>query len=82
MNVREAVGWAKKAAEKSERDPMILDTLANLLWLSGQRDDAIKTETEAAGKAEADHKAEFEALVAKWTAEVAAMNAKKAASAK
>ena len=78
MNVREAVGWAKKAVEKSARDPMILDTLANLLWLSGARDDAIKTEAEAAEKVEGPQKKEFEALVAKWRAELEAMKAAKA----
>ena len=74
MNVREAIGWARKAVEKSERDAAILDTLANLLWLSGTPDartEAIALEKEAAGKGEGAMKKEFVALVAKWTAEIA-----------
>jgi tetratricopeptide (TPR) repeat protein len=79
VNVREAIGWARKAAEKSDRDPMILDTLANLLWIGGARDEAIKTEEEAASKtAEDTYKREFESTVAKWRAEMAAMKAAKA----
>jgi thiol-disulfide isomerase/thioredoxin len=70
MNVKQALAWAQTAVEKSKRDPMILDTLANLLWLTGKHDDAIKTEVEAAGKAEGSMKKEFEANVAKWRAEL------------
>ncbi len=79
VNVREAIAWARKAAEKSDRDPMILDTLANLLWIGGGREEAIKTEEEAAAKtAEDSYKREFEGNVAKWRAEMVAMKAAKA----
>ncbi len=69
VNVRQAIGWARTAVDKSDRDPMILDTLANLLWLSGARDEAIAIEEEAAGKAEGDYRREFEAILARWRAE-------------
>ena len=75
LAVREALGWAKKAVTLSDRDPMILDTLANLFWLMAQRDEAIKTEEEAAGKVEGRMKGEFEANVAKWKADRDAMKA-------
>jgi thioredoxin-like negative regulator of GroEL len=82
VNVREALGWAKTAVEKSNRDPAILDTLANLLWISGQHSEAIETETEAAKKVAdpkaAAMKAEFEGNIAKWRAQEAAMKAVKA----
>ncbi len=71
VNVKAALGWAKKAAEKSDRDPAVLDTLANLQWLTGEYDDAIKTEEEAAAKVEAaPMKKEFAANVAKWKAQL------------
>jgi len=69
MNVKAALGWATTAVEKSNRDPAILDTLANLLWISGKHAEAIKAEEEAAGKAEGAMKKEFLANVAKWNAE-------------
>jgi thiol-disulfide isomerase/thioredoxin len=81
VNVRDAVGWAKTAVEKSNRDPAILDTLANLLWISGNHADAIATEVEASEKAVGDAagmKRDFEANIAKWRAEVE--TAKSAAS--
>lgn len=82
VNVREALGWAKTAVDKSERDPAILDTLANLQWLTGRRDEALKTEEEALAKcADEDMKREFAANVGKWKSELAAMEAAKAARA-
>jgi hypothetical protein len=70
MNVKSAIGWAQKAVEKSKRDPAILDTLANLLWISGKRAEALKAEEEAASKVEdGAMKKEFLANVAKWKAE-------------
>jgi thiol-disulfide isomerase/thioredoxin len=69
MNVKQALGWAQTAVEKSNRDPAVLDTLANLLWISGKHAEAIKAEEEAAGKAEGAMKKEFLANVAKWNAE-------------
>lgn len=83
LNLRDAVALARKGVEKSKDDaslqPMIMDTLANLLWITGARDEAIKVETDAAAKCTDEHKPEFEVLVAKWTAELEAMKAKKAA---
>ncbi|MCE9637568.1 MAG: thioredoxin fold domain-containing protein [Planctomycetes bacterium] len=75
VNLREATGWARKAVDASGRDPAILDTLANLLWISNAREEALKIEGEAAQKADGPMKKEFEALIAKWTAEQAAMKA-------
>ena len=72
MNVRDAIGWARTAVEKSNRDAAILDTLANLLWLTGTPDaraEALKLETEAAGKGEGAMAKEFKSLVARWNAE-------------
>lgn len=78
VNVREALGWAKTAVEKSDHDPAILDTLANLLWISGKHAEAIATEVEASDKAVgpmANMKKEFDGNIAKWRAEDAAMKA-------
>lgn len=75
LNIREALGWARTAVAKSDRDPMILDTLANLLWLTGARDEALKTEEEAAGKVEGKMKRDFDALVSKWRAEIESLKA-------
>jgi tetratricopeptide (TPR) repeat protein len=77
MNAKQALEWAKSAVEKSNRDPAILDTLANLLWLAGKRDEAIKTEEEAAGKAADAMKKEFSANIAKWKAEKKVVGDKK-----
>lgn len=79
LNVREAAGWARTAVEKSGRDPAILDTLANLLWITGARADAVALETEAESKAEGAMKREFTALISKWKAELDAEAAEKAA---
>lgn len=75
VNVREALGWAHKAAELSQGAPEILDTLANLQWLLGQQDEAIATEEQALAKAEPPMKPEFEATLARWRATRAAMKA-------
>jgi len=79
MNVKQAIGWARAAVEKSNREPAILDTLANLLWLSAKtRDEALKLEEEAASKvADAAMKKEFAVNVAKWKAEMKVAGAKK-----
>lgn len=66
VNVRDAVGWAKRAVELSNREPAVLDTLANLLWDVGQREEAIRTEVEAADGADGMMRAEFLGTVAKW----------------
>lgn len=72
LNVREALEWARTAVDKSDRDPAILDTLANLLWLTGKRDEALKTEEEALAKcADEGMKREFERLIAGWKTELA-----------
>ena len=71
VNIREALGWARTAVEKSDRDPAILDTLANLLWITGTRDEALKTEEEALAKcADEGMKREFGGLIAKWKTEL------------
>lgn len=75
VNVREAIGWARKAAATTSRDPAVLDTLANLLWIAGAQDEAIKTETEAAEKSEGGQKKQFAAIVEKWRKEQAEMKA-------
>lgn len=68
----EAVGWARIAVEKSGRDPVALDTLAQLLWLTGAREDALRTELEAAKRAPERERGAFEACAARWQAELAA----------
>jgi thiol-disulfide isomerase/thioredoxin len=72
LNLPEAIGWARRAVEKSERDPLILDTLANLLWITGARQEALGLEKEALGKVDAGMKKEFAAVIARWTAEMEA----------
>jgi thioredoxin-related protein len=72
LNVKKAVQWARTAVEKSKRAPHILDTLANLLWITGAHEEALQVETEAAEHAEGAMKKEFVANVAKWKAESAA----------
>ncbi len=69
VNVREAVAWARRAVALSNRDPAILDTLANCLADVGMREEAIQTETEAAEKVDGPMRAEFIGNVAKWRAE-------------
>jgi tetratricopeptide (TPR) repeat protein len=71
VNIREALDWARTAVDKSDRDPAILDTLANLLWLTGKRDEALKTEEEAlANCADDGMTREFRGLLAKWKTEL------------
>jgi tetratricopeptide (TPR) repeat protein len=70
VNVREAITWARKAVELSERDPAILDTLANLLWLVGEHDEALELEKEAVKKAQGAMHLEFHVNLAKWNAEL------------
>jgi hypothetical protein len=82
LNLREAVGWARHAVEKSERDAAVLDTLANLLWTVGARQEALEIEKEAAGKSEGAAKREFDGIAARWTAELEAAKAAKAAAEK
>ena len=45
--LKEALAWAQAAVEKSQRDPMILDTLANVLFETGQVAEAVQVEEEA-----------------------------------
>jgi thioredoxin-like negative regulator of GroEL len=85
VNVREALAWAKKAVELSKDDPAILDTLANLLWLTGKHAEAIEVETKAAEKCTeqmARMKKDFLVNIAKWKAEDEALRAAEPASAK
>lgn len=66
VNVREALGWARKAVELSQGAPEVLDTLANLQWLLDMPEDAIATEEQAAAKADGGMKVQFEATLAGW----------------
>ena len=80
LAMREAVVWARRAVEGSKRDPMILDTLANLLFVQGARDEAIATEKEAVEKAGAEGgneglRRELGIVLARMVAEDAAMDA-------
>lgn len=70
VNVRDAIHWARKAVDLSDRDAAVLDTLANLLWLVGEHDEALRLEEEAVRKAQGSLKDEFEINVAKWKAEL------------
>lgn len=73
-NLPAAVEWARKAVELSKEQPEILDTLANLLAVSGRLDEAIEIEEKAAAKLDAGSRREFDLNVAKWKAERDAMN--------
>jgi protein disulfide-isomerase len=65
----DAVGWARTAVEGSKRKPEILDTLAHLLFESGEVDEAVTLEKEALGKVEDESmKKEFEEAVARFEA--------------
>ena len=72
-NLRAAVDWARKAVELSAERPEILDTLANLLAVSGKLDEAIELEEKAAAKLDAASRREFDLNVVKWKAERDAM---------
>jgi tetratricopeptide (TPR) repeat protein len=64
-----ALAWARKAVALSNRDPNILDTLANLLFRSGALEEAIRTEEEALAKVEdAALRLEFEQNLCMWKA--------------
>jgi hypothetical protein len=63
----DALGWAAKAVELSERDAATMDTYACLLSMMGKLDDAIAIEEEALGKVEnGAMKAEFAKNLADW----------------
>jgi thiol-disulfide isomerase/thioredoxin len=66
----DAVRWARRAVELSERDPAVLDTLACLLFAAGQVDEAIELEEEALRKVSdrPEHQLEFALNVAMWKA--------------
>lgn len=68
-HTREAIGWARTAVKLSERKPHILDTLAHLLFKSGDVRAAIKLEEEAlATVKDARMRFEFEETLLKWNA--------------
>ncbi len=68
-DLRPALAWATKAATLSERDPAILDTLANITAEMGRLDEAIALEEEAAAKVgDPRMRTEFHETVAKWKA--------------
>jgi hypothetical protein len=65
----EATGWARRAVEGSGRKAHVLDTLANLLFVGGEVEEAIALEKEAVGKAEDPAmKREFEEALARFEA--------------
>jgi thioredoxin 1 len=75
--VRDAIGWARRAADASKRDPMILDTLANLLFLEGAREEAIAIEKEAVDKSDGELRRELTVVLARMRAEQEAIAAQK-----
>ena len=74
-NLPAAVGWARKAVEHSQDAPEILDTLANLLAVTGQLEEAIEVEEKAAAKADGAMRRVFDLNIAKWKAERDALKA-------
>jgi tetratricopeptide (TPR) repeat protein len=80
LALRDAVGWAREAVEKSKREPAILDTLAHLLFETGEVAEAAKVEKEALAAVEdASMKTEFEEALARFEA-VARLRAKRDAA--
>jgi thiol-disulfide isomerase/thioredoxin len=76
----EAIVWARKAVELTKRkDPAILDTLANLLFATGEVDDAIEIQTRAVALATMPAlKAELAEALAKFHAAAAVRAARSA----
>lgn len=63
------VKWAETAAALSNRDPLILDTLAELYALNNRLAEAIQTEEEALAKlSRSRYKSEFSQKIAAWKA--------------
>ncbi len=80
VNSTEAILWAAKAVEKSNRDPSMLDTLANLLFQRGQVEQALKLEEEAVATAKPEElKNDLEETLAKMKAVVEVRKARAAA---
>lgn len=72
LNLDKATDWARRAVELSKREPVVLDTLANILFLTGNVDEAITLEKEAvAGIKDEMVKAEFGETLAKFEATAA-----------
>ena len=69
-NVSQAVQWARTAVAKSREEPTTLDTLANLLWLTCEPDEAVKLETRAVEKAAGGEKIGYAGTLAKWKVEI------------
>lgn len=69
-NVAQAIQWARTAVAKSREEPTTLDTLANLLWLTCEPDEAVKLETRAMEKAEGTEKIGYAGTLAKWKVEL------------
>lgn len=74
-NLRAAIGWARKAVELSKEAPEIVDTLASLLAVAGNLDEAIALEEKAAARLEGPMRVGFELNLAKWKAERDALKA-------
>ena len=69
LNLRPAVRWARRAVDLSKRDPAVLDTLANLLFVTGHLDEALRIEQEAVEHASSEAvKAEFGETLARFQA--------------
>jgi tetratricopeptide (TPR) repeat protein len=69
MTPKPAQEWARRAVDLSDRDPAILDTLANLLHLARKYDEAITLEEEAVAKAvDPGMKLELGTNLAMWKA--------------
>lgn len=61
------ISWAKTAVKKSNRDPLILDTLAELYALNGLFNEAVRTEKEALEKVTQEkYKQQFAEKIKKW----------------
>lgn len=67
-NPKQALECARRVAaiERNHPDPSHLDTLAEALWLNGQADEAVKTETQAISLASPEEKSEFEPQLKKY----------------
>jgi thiol-disulfide isomerase/thioredoxin len=65
-NLTQAIEWARTAVARSHDEPTTLDTLANLLWLTCENEEAVRLETRAAATAQGAEKREYAGTLAKW----------------
>jgi tetratricopeptide (TPR) repeat protein len=79
LRLPEAVGWARRAVELTERkDAAVLDTLANLLFAAGEVEEAVRVEEEAVQKAPEEMRAELEEVLVRLRAVLAHRTARNA----